>query len=99
MEAIRKNLFRTIEIHEELSLPLTQIRFGPLRYESDGIFRLSQQGGGKGLAQVRLYFAIDEAEKILYLLYLGTKTQQFQDIKQAKKELKQLKKQRITIHG
>lgn len=94
MKAVRKNLHSTLELHGELSLPFRQIKFGPLKYEprSGGVFRLFQQGGGEGLKEFRLYFGVDEAKKIIYLLCLGTKTRQSQDIEYCKKELKNLKK-------
>ena len=83
-----KNLYSTLEMLGELSLPIHQIKFGPLKCEFGNVFRLSPQGGGVGLKPIRLYFSIDESKKILYLLCLGTKTRQSEDIKYCKEEVK-----------
>ena len=96
MEAIRKNLYSTLEMLGELSLPIHQIKFGPLKCEFGNVFRLSPQGGGVGLKPIRLYFSIDESKKILYLLCLGTKTRQSEDINYCKREVK---KQGSAING
>lgn len=87
MLALRKNLDRTIGMLQMLEMPITQIKFGPLRYEGGRVFRLSPQGGGKGLNnELRLYFSVDESEKTIYLLALGTKSDQNADIQYCKKE-------------
>ena len=90
MENIRKNLDRTLNLLDEMNLSIHQLArsFGPLKCEFGDVFRVSQQGKGAGLAQVRLYFRIDKEEKNLYLLCLGTKKLQSEDIKYCKKEVK-----------
>jgi hypothetical protein len=59
---------------------LLQIKFGFFRSEGKGVHRISQHGQGRALKETRLYVCPDEETKTLYLLTLGDKTTQKDDI-------------------
>ncbi len=95
MTNIRKNLDRTLYLVDELDISIHQLArsFAPLRCEFDDVFRVTQQGTGAGLAQVRLYFRIEKPERFLYLLGLGTKDRQSADIKYCKAIVREIAEQ------
>lgn len=69
-----------------------QAKFGFIHTEPSGVLAIDQKGGGPGLAQTRLYVYPDEACKVLWLLTLGDKQTQSQDIKNCKAFVPQLLK-------
>ena len=86
----RKNLDRSLSLHIMLERPLHNIDFAPLRCEFGDVFRVSEQGKGTGLAPFRLYFALDESQKKLYLLCIGHKDQQKVDLEYCKEQMKKI---------
>jgi hypothetical protein len=56
-------------------------RFGFIHVEQHGVLAIDQKGGGKSLAQTRLYVYPDADTETLYILTLGDKRSQHQDIK------------------
>jgi hypothetical protein len=51
-----------------------------LRKEGSGIIAVTQWGGGKNLAETRLYVYPDEDAQLLYLLTIGGKDDQSDDV-------------------
>ena len=56
------------------------LKFGWLHNEGRGLYAADQKGGGKGLAQIRLYFYPEVESETLWLLTIGDKSSQRQDI-------------------
>jgi len=61
-----------------------EAKFGFIHPEPIGVLAIDQKRGGPGLAETRLYVYPDETRKVLYLLTLGDKKTQSQDIKNCK---------------
>lgn len=57
-----------------------QIKFGFIHPERRGVVALDQ-GGGRGMAETRLYVFPDDRDKVLWLLTVGDKKSQPDDIK------------------
>lgn len=70
-----------------------QVRTGYLHFEPDGIKAIDQKGGGKKikLQQTRLYIYPDIKTKKIFLLAIGTKTNQNEDINKCRKIVKKIK--------
>jgi hypothetical protein len=73
-----------------------QIKFGFMHAELRGVVAIDQKGGGKGLAQTRLYVYPDVDDQKLYLLTIGDKNTQKDDIKLCKRLVKQLTENKPT---
>src|SRR6266498_1699827 len=58
-----------------------QIKHGFMHDEGKGVVAIDQKGGGKSLAQTRLYVFLDVNAEILYLFTLGDKKSQKADVK------------------
>jgi hypothetical protein len=54
--------------------------FGFIHKENLGVVSIDQRGGGPNLAQTRLYVYPDEKKEVLYLITLGDKASQRDDI-------------------
>ena len=68
------------------NLPVRQIRAGFIHVEPKGIVAIDQSGANESnLTVTRLYCFPDEKNKILYLITLGDKKSQSDDIQGAKK--------------
>ena len=55
--------------------------FGFMHTEPQGVVAIDQKGGGKSLAQTRLYVYPDQKKKVLYVITLGSKRRQSADSK------------------
>jgi hypothetical protein len=71
-----------------------QIKFGFIHPEGRGVVAIDQKGGGKSLAQTRLYVYADVDNQILYQLTLGDKKTRGEDIKFAHEFVGNLWKER-----
>ena len=92
--AIIKNLERFINAIELTGISPYKVKIGFVRGEPNGIIRISQKGGyGQGLSETRLYVYPDTAAKTLYLLCIGGKTGQPQDIQYCRKEVRRIRQQ------
>jgi len=80
LAAVLDNLDTFHRTLEKGAIP-RQAKFGFLHPETSGVLAIDQKGGGSKLAQTRLYVYPDEARKTLYLLTLGDKRSQDEDIK------------------
>lgn len=58
-----------------------KLPFGFLHIEQHGVLALDQKGGGKALAQTRLYVYLDRETQTIHLITLGDKGSQRADIK------------------
>ena len=67
-----------------------EFKVGFFRSEGAGLYRIGQSGV-KGSKEVRLYVYPDTESEIMYVLAMGTKESQKNDIKEAKKKIKKLK--------
>jgi len=65
--------------------------FGFLHVEPSDVLAVDQKGGGNKLAQTRLYVYPDAAKKTLYLLTVGDKSTQRDDIETCKRFVAQIK--------
>ncbi len=54
--------------------------FGFLHTEPHGVLAIDQKGGGKSLAQTRLYVYPDQKKKVLHVITLGSKRLQRADV-------------------
>jgi hypothetical protein len=75
-----------------------QIKHGFLHNEGQGVVAIDQKGGGSNLAQTRLYVYPSEEEEILYLLTLGDKGSQREDIRTSHGHVGQLRKKEQDTH-
>ena len=57
--------------------------FGFLHREQRGVLAVDQKGGGKSLAQTRLYLYLEIVDQVIHLITLGDKTTQKDDVKTA----------------
>ena len=71
-----------------------QIRMGCIHAEPHGVLALDQKGGGKNLAQTRLYIYPDADGEIVYVITLGGKDTQAEDIKTCGEFVEQLRKKK-----
>lgn len=65
-----------------------QAKFGFVHTEPMGILAVDQKGKGQSMKQTRLYFFPDETDETLYLLTLGDKSSQEDDIALCKQFVK-----------
>ena len=70
-----------------------EFKVGFFRTEGNGLYRIGQSGV-KDSKEVRLYVYPDEESEIIYVLAMGTKETQKNDIKEVKKKIKKLKSAR-----
>jgi len=73
--------------------------FGFIHRESDGVVAIDQRGGGPNLAQARLYVYADDRECVLYLIALGDKATQKDDIRTCREFVADLAKPEARDHG
>jgi hypothetical protein len=58
-----------------------QVKVGFVHPEPHGVLAIDQKGGGSSLKAIRLYVFPDESTRTLYLITMGGKESQRQDIK------------------
>lgn len=58
--------------------------YGFLKSEGGGVYRISESGGGGSLMATRLYIYVDQGSEMIYLLTLGDKNTQQDDIQDSK---------------
>jgi hypothetical protein len=71
-----------------------QIHMGCIHPEPHGVLALDQKGGGKNLAQTRLYIYPDTETEIVYVITLGDKGTQANDIQLSSEFVAQLRRQK-----
>jgi hypothetical protein len=75
-----------------------QARFGFIHPEPHGVLAVDQKGGGKALAQTRLYVYPDPDTETLHLIILGDKRSQREDIKTCNNFVAALRSTKETEH-
>ncbi len=82
LKAVLSNLDRFLGALNAGSPPLQAKKaFGFIHREPGGVVAVDQKGGGPNLAQTRLYVYADDRECVLYLITLGDKASQKDDIR------------------
>ena len=69
---------------------VNNFKVGFFRAEGSGLYRIGQTGIPSA-KESRLYISIDEAERKIYILGIGTKETQQKDIIDAKKQIQKMK--------
>lgn len=67
------------------------VQAGFLHHEPDGIVAIDQKGGGTGLQETRLYTFADDKTNTLWLITIGNKDDQPDDIQFSRKFVESLK--------
>ncbi len=80
LRAVLDNLDTFLKSLQRGSLP-QQIKAGYIHPEPHGVLAIDQKGGGKNLAQTRLYIFPYTPDEVLKLLTIGDKESQSEDIK------------------
>lgn len=94
LQAVLDNLDTYFKSLEEGVKPL-QIKHGFLHNESLGVVAIDQKGGGRNLAQTRLYVYPDAETEVLYVITLGDKrSQKKEDIPTCRSFVTRLRKER-----
>jgi hypothetical protein len=93
LAAVLNNLDTYFKAVEFVEHPL-QVTGGYIHNEPKGIIAIDQRGGGRKtkLKVTRLYVYSDAEKRILYVLTIGDKQSQAQDIKNCKEKVKKLKR-------
>ena len=71
---------------------------GYIHHEPDGVIAIDQKGGGKALAETRLYVYPDTDTCTLYLLLLGDKNSQKRDIQDCREFVASIRKLKEADH-
>lgn len=93
LQAVLDNLDTYFKSLEAGVKPL-QIKHGFLHNEPLGVVAIDQKGGGKHLAQTRLYAYPDTETEVLYVITLGDKRSQKEDISTCRGFVQRLRKER-----
>ena len=93
LAAVLNNLDTYFRALFRLGNPM-QITGGFIHNESDGIKGIDQKGSKRKLTETRLYVYPDTHAKRLYLLMIGTKKAQRQDISNCRDVVRKLRKTR-----
>jgi hypothetical protein len=81
LAAVIENLERVVGSLNEGVKPLQLLKHGFVHKESGGVMAVDQKGGGPKLSQTRLYFYVDERDKVVSVLAIGDKNSQSEDNK------------------
>src|SRR6185312_3810797 len=79
LTAVSTNLDRVQKALREGANPLN-LPFGFVHGEQRGVLAIDQRGGGKALAQTRLYVYLDQDTQTVYVITLGDKRSQKDDV-------------------
>lgn len=77
---------------------LPQIKFGFIHPEPQGVLAIDQKGGGKSLAQTRLYIFPDPKTQVIHLIALGDKGSQSQDLQTCRNFMQELRQKETEHH-
>ncbi len=90
LEAVVNNVARYMSQLKQAKNALC-VQAGYLHPEPHGVVALDQKGGGAALQETRLYVYPDGEKRILYLITIGNKNTQQDDIKLASRFVESLK--------
>ena len=93
LQAVLDNLDTYFKSLEAGIKPL-QIRHGFMHNEPLGVVAIDQKGGGKSLAQTRLYVYPDTEAEILFIITLGDKRSQKNDLETCRSFISNLRKKK-----
>jgi hypothetical protein len=93
LQAVLDNLDTYFQSLQAGVKPL-QIRHGFMHHEPLGVVALDQKGGGRNLAQTRLYVYPDPESETLHVITLGDKRSQPDDIATCRTFVSELRKAR-----
>jgi len=79
LAAVLNNLGRYIDLLNR-SKKAACAEAGYLHGEGAGVVAIDQKAGGKSLQETRMYIFANEAEKVLYLITIGNKDSQHDDV-------------------
>ena len=91
LKAVLNNLGRYVSQLREAKNAAC-VHAGYLHPEPHGIIAIDQKGGGGNLQETRFYVFPDQVNRILYLITIGNKNEQQDDIKLATRFVESLKK-------
>ena len=95
LQAVLDNLDTYLKSLQAGVKPL-QIKHGFMHSEPLGVVGIDQKGGGKNLAQTRLYIYPDTETELLYVIALGDKRSQSADIATCRAFVTDLRNQRVN---
>jgi len=81
LAAVIVNLERVVGSLKEGVKPLQLLKLGFVHKETGGVMAVDQKGGGAKLTQTRLYFYVDEIDRVVRVLAIGDKNSQSEDNK------------------
>jgi hypothetical protein len=89
LAAVKSNLSRYFKF---LCIALNSklVQAGYIHGEGMGIYAIDQKAGGSNLAETRLYVYPHDETKILYIITIGNKSKQSEDIKFCKEFVKNI---------
>jgi hypothetical protein len=93
LQAVLLNLSRVQRALQEGTNP-QKIPFGFIHPEQRGVVAIDQRGGGKNLAEVRLYVYLDAETETIHQITLGDKRSQNADIKFSAEFVESLRQQK-----
>jgi hypothetical protein len=93
LQAVLDNLDTYFKSLEAGIKPL-QIRHGFMHNEPLGVVAIDQKGGGKSLAQTRLYVYPDTEAEVLFVITLGDKCSQKNDLETCRSFVSNLRKKK-----
>jgi hypothetical protein len=76
-----------------------RLPYGFLHIEPRGVLAIDQKGGGRDLAQTRLYLFLDATAEVIHLLTLGDKRSQPDDIRSCNQYVADLRASERGDHG
>lgn len=84
LQALKRNLGRYLELLN--TAPNSKaVQAGYLHNEPQGVKAVDQSGGGAGLQETRLYTFADDNTRTLWLITIGNKNEQSEDIQFCRK--------------
>lgn len=90
LEAVLNNLIRYVSQLKQSKNALC-VQAGYLHHEPHGVVAIDQKGAGPALQETRLYVYPDDQKRVLYLITIGNKNTQSDDIKLATRFVESLK--------
>jgi hypothetical protein len=95
LAAVLRNLDRYVKLLN-ISANSRVSLAGFMHTEQAGVIAIDESGGGKSLAPTRLYVYADDNAKVVYLIRIGNKDEQSDDVQFSKEFVEYLKSQQQT---
>lgn len=94
--AVHANL-NSVMVQLNEGIKPAQLQHGSIHREPGGVIAVDQKGGGSGLRQFRLYLFPDESSRQLYVLTIGTKERQNDEIRFCTQFVEAFRKRSIDV--